>query len=164
MLPPPPRRWRQRVQDKHQHFVSTVFCIHTFNTTLTLTEIKKRHNLHCRRVLIQVMNQRTLSCATLGYVVCFSLFFCLFCFYRIWYVFMQSLYIITLFSVRFPTSVTINETLTLSLDGTRCFCQPFDFKPVSGFKKCWQLVLRNINFTRVHELQNCLKVTVRDVF
>lgn len=61
-------------------------CIHTFNTTLTLTEIKKRHNLHCRRVLIQVMNQRTLSCA---HIVCVS-------FYSVWYVFTRSLYIITL--------------------------------------------------------------------
>lgn len=62
----------QRVQDKHQHLYH--ICIHTFNTTLTLTEIKKRHNLHCRRVLIQVMNQRTLSCA---HVMCV--------FYSVWY-------------------------------------------------------------------------------
>lgn len=33
---------------QHQHLYH--ICIHTFNTTLTLTEIKKRHNLHCRRV------------------------------------------------------------------------------------------------------------------
>lgn len=112
-------------------------CIHTFNTTLTLTEIKKRHNLHCHRVLIQVMNQRTLNSARIVYVfrnvcvfacghvcvcmcvlirMCVSLCLCLVVFDAI------TLHYYT-FSVR-TLSKDHNyrrEVLTFPLNGTRCF-------------------------------------------
>lgn len=129
-------------------------CIHTFNTTLTLIEIKKRHNLHCRRVLIQVMNQRTLSCACVVYFsmcvcVCMHVCMCI-CFF-----FAQSLYIITPFfqSVRFSKDHSYKRnSLAFPLNGTWCFGQTFNFQSISSFKKCRQLVLRYINFSCVHEL------------
>lgn len=71
------------VQDQHQRFAYTNTS--KSDTTITLTEDKKIHNLHCRNALILVVNQRTLSCAL--YCVCIC----------VRYVFAQSLYIITVF-------------------------------------------------------------------
>jgi len=44
------------------------------------------------------------------------------------------------------------------------FGETLDFQTLCGFQESWQIILRNIHFTSVHELQNRLEMVEGYVF
>jgi len=44
------------------------------------------------------------------------------------------------------------------------FGETLDFQTLGGFEESWQIILRNVHFARVHELQNRLEMVEWYVF
>lgn len=61
-------------------------------------------------------------------------------------------------------SQSILIILSLPLYGLRGLCQALHLKPFGSLQERWELFLRDVNFTSVHEFQDGLKVAERNVF